>query len=75
MRRSNAASSSSLKALSSDSMGTPCTHLGEAGARSARDALGGRVGRDQLGVLRLERAQLAHQPVVLGVGTDGSSRT
>ena len=38
--------------------------------RRARDALGGRVRRHQLRVLRLERLQLAHEPVVLGVRED-----
>ena len=43
-------------------------HLPEGGARRARHALRRGVRRDQLGVLRLQRAQLLHQPVVLGVG-------
>ena len=42
-------------------------HGAEAGARGARDALRGRVGRDERGIGRLERAQLLHQAVVLGV--------
>ncbi len=55
MRRSKAATSSSLKALSSDSIGTACTHLAEGGAGGAADALRGRVGGDELGMRGLER--------------------
>ena len=39
-------------------------------ARLAADALGRRVGRDELGVRLLERAQLAQQRVELGVAHD-----
>ena len=42
----------------------PVPHRGEPLRRSGAHALGGRVGREQLGVLGLERLQLAHPPVV-----------
>ena len=67
MRRSKAATSSSLKALSSDSIGTWCSTSPKARARRTGDALRRGVGGDELGVRALERAQLLHQPVVLGV--------
>ena len=38
------------------------------GARSAPDASGGRIGRDQLWIGRFELFQPIHQPVVSGVG-------
>ena len=40
-------------------------------ARLAADALGGRVGRDELGVLLLQRAELAEERVELGVADLG----
>ena len=46
-------------------------HLDEALARLAADALGGRIRRDQLGMRRLQRLQLAHQRIVFGVGDFG----
>ncbi len=42
--------------------------LAETAARRSRHALRGRVGRDELGMRRFQRAQFQHQPVVLGVG-------
>ena len=42
-------------------------HLCKRGRRRAADALARRVGRHQRRVLRLQRQQLAHQTVVLGV--------
>ena len=56
-------------------MGRECGDLGEAFFGLAADALGGRVGRDQLGVLGLERLEAVHGGVVLGVGHSGASRT
>ena len=67
MRRSKATTSSSVKALSSESIGTWCTTSPKAPLGVARDALSRRVRRDELGICGLERAQLAHQAVVLGV--------
>ena len=46
--------------------------LGELLARLPRDAAGGRVGRGQLRVGLLQREEVAHEPVVLGVGEDGA---
>ena len=43
-------------------------HLGELRQRRAADALGRRIRRAQLGMLRLQRLQLAEQRVVLRVG-------
>ena len=51
-RRSKSRSSASLSALSRLSMGELCAHLDEAFARLAAHALGGRIGREQLGMLR-----------------------
>ena len=48
---------------------------GEFFARRGADALGGRIGREQFGMLGFERLEPAHQGVVLGVGHSGSSRT
>ena len=45
--------------------------LDEAFARFAADALGGRIGREQFGVLRFQRLELAHERVVFGVGDLG----
>jgi hypothetical protein len=51
--------------------GARVRRLDEAFAGLAADALGGRVGRDQLGMLGLERLQAVHARVVLGVGDLG----
>ena len=67
MRLSQARSSSSLRALASDSIGCEVLDLLELLERRAAHALGRRVRREQLGVLALEVAQLAQQRVVLGV--------
>ena len=69
-RRWNSPSSSAEYALSSDIMRTACLHLRDRRARLAAHALGRRVGRDELRVLLLERAQLAQQRVELGVADD-----
>ncbi len=53
--------------LSSDIMRTACFTCTDVRARLAPDALGGRVGGPQLGVIVLEGAQLAQQRVELGV--------
>jgi len=50
----------------------PVRHLGELLARPRPDAPGGRVGRDQIRVVRLELLQLAEEAVVLGVAEGGS---
>jgi hypothetical protein len=44
----------------------------EALARFAADALGGRIGGDQFGVLGFEGLEPAHERVVFGVGNLGS---
>jgi hypothetical protein len=44
--------------------------LGQRGDRLAADPLGRRVGRDELGVVALEPAQLVEQRVVLVVADD-----
>jgi hypothetical protein len=49
-------------------MGREWRDLLEALGRLAADALGGRVGREQLGVRGLDALELVHQRVVLGVG-------
>ena len=46
-------------------------HLLEALGGLAADALGGRVGGEQLGMRGLEALELVHQRVVLGVGDLG----
>src|SRR5215470_13686796 len=46
--------------------------LDESFARLAADALGGRIGRNQLGVLLFQSFQLVHQLVKFGVGDFGS---
>ena len=46
-------------------------HLDESFARLAADALGGRIGRDQLGMLGLEVLEPPHHPVVFGVADLG----
>ena len=46
-------------------------HFDEALARLAAHALGGRVGRDQLRMLGLERLQLVHQAIEFGVADLG----
>jgi hypothetical protein len=35
------------------------------------DALGGRIGRDEIGILRLEAFELVHERVELGIGDLG----
>ena len=67
LRSSHAASSSAEKALASEIIGRRWVTLASALDERRPDALGGTVGRAQLGVLGLERLQLAKQPVVLGV--------
>ena len=67
MRRSKATMSSSLNALSSDSIGTLWVTVPKARNGGAGDALRRGVRRDQVGILRLERAQLDHQLIVAGV--------
>ena len=67
-----ARSSSSLKALPRLSIGRRCSTTPKRLDRLAADALGRRVRRDQLRELRFERAQLAHQHVVLAVGDLGT---
>ena len=51
--------------------GRAVRHLDETFARLAAHALGGRIGRQQFGMLRLQIAQLAHQRVVFGVADLG----
>ena len=46
-------------------------HGAEFLARRGADALGGRVGRGQLGMIGLERFEPAHQAIVFGVGNLG----
>jgi len=46
-------------------------HLLEAGNGRSADALGGRVGGDEFGILGLDVLQPLEQPVVLGVGNYG----
>ncbi|CAM5345005.1 hypothetical protein RLIN73S_04400 [Rhodanobacter lindaniclasticus] len=43
-------------------------HLGETALRARADLARRRIGRGQRGVVGFDRLQLAHQPVVLGVG-------
>ena len=50
-----------------DSMGTLWRTLAKPSSALAAHALGGRIGRQQLGVLRLQLLQFAEQLVVLGV--------
>jgi hypothetical protein len=54
--------------LSRLSIGTSVLDGDEPLGRTAAHALGRRVGRHQVGVFGLERAQLDHQRVELGVG-------
>src|SRR3954453_16051246 len=82
MRSIQARSSSSLRALASESIGCRCVTLSSRSSGSppgrwgggvggaAAGALGGRGGREQLGVLGLDRAQLVEEAVVLLVADD-----
>src|SRR3954447_23175208 len=70
MRSIHARSSSSLRALASESIGWQGRDLVELAERLAAGALGRRVGREQLGVLGLDPAQLVEQRVVLVVADD-----
>ena len=67
-RASNSRRSASLVAFSSESIGARCSTVANASDELARDALRRGVGRDQLGMGRLQVAELAHERVVLGVG-------
>ena len=49
----------------------PVRDLGELLARGRPDAPGGRIGRDQVGVVRLELLELAEEAIVLGVAQGG----
>ena len=64
MRATQARSSSSERALASENIGCGWRDLLEPRDRLGADALGRRVGRDELGVLGLDRAQLVEQRVV-----------
>ena len=69
----HSSSSSGVRALASESIGTGCRRSSKRSDGGRADAHGRRVGRLQLGVRLLQRAQLAHQRVVLGVA-DASAR-
>ena len=70
MRSIQPCSSSSLRAFASDSIGCRCVTFSSCGDRLAADALRRRVGRQQLGMRRLDRAQLVEQRVVSVVADD-----
>ena len=67
-RRSNSPSASKEKALSRLTIGVRVAHLLKSFARRAADALRGRIGRGQLGMLGFELLELLHQLVESGVG-------
>ena len=71
MRVPHATSSSRENALSSESIGTAVLDRRERRRRPAARALRRRIGRDEIGVLGFERAQLPHERVELGVGDLG----
>ena len=68
IRAPHAASSSRENALSSESIGTRCSTGANVDTGAPTRKLRGRVGGDELGVLALELAQLAHERVELRVG-------
>ena len=74
MRSTQPRSSASLRALAGEHR-LQVADLLELGDGLAPDALGRRVGRDELGVVALDRAQLVQQCVVGVVADLGSSRT
>ena len=71
IRATQARSSSSERALASESIGCRCVTFSQRADRLAADPLRRRVGRDELGVLGLERPQLVEQLVVLVVADLG----
>ena len=70
MRLPHATSSSNQKTLSSDIIGT-LWRTSANGPTAPHRRLGGRIGRPQLGVGRLQRPKLPGQGVVRGVGDLG----
>ena len=71
MRRSQSRSSASLVVFASESMGVECRTLANWPLDLAADPLRGRVGRNQLGMLRLQLDQLVHQPIEFGIADLG----
>ena len=71
MRATQARSSSSERALASENIGCRWRDLLEPRDRLGADALGRRVGRDELRVVALDRAQLVEQRVVVVVADLG----
>ena len=71
MRSTQARSSSSERALSSESIGSRCATFSSRPTGSAPTRWVGESGVAQLGVLGLQHAQLREQRVVLRVPDDG----
>ena len=71
MRVPHATSSSRENALSSDSIGARCSTGANVEAGRPPGRCVGESGVDELGMLLLDRAQLAHERVELGVGDLG----
>ena len=64
MRSTNSVTSSSLKALPSDSIGTACCTFGKAARRRGTDLLRRRVRRDEIGKFRLDGLQPLAQRII-----------